>query len=342
MDDVLEAKHRVAILVLNFNGKDFLPECLTSLQMTKWPNRIYLVDNASSDGSVDFVEKNFQHVRVIQHSSNYGFCEGYNRAVGSVEEDYILLLNNDTVVENPDWLGNMMRPLLFDNRVAVVGAKLLDYHQREILDAVGGTVLRWIGIGVRLGAGERDLGQYDNPPVEPFCVLGAALLMKRILFAKAGGFDPLMFAYSEELDLCWRLRLMGFKVKYCPRATVLHHASGSWSRKNRLKFYLASRNFLRACLKNYSATSLVREIPPYLTVNLLGAVTGSIVTRNPGFYTTLFRSLRWNLANLSTTLRERLFIQSQRVVDEREVLEAMGNQRVGSLKVVLAQLRQYY
>ncbi len=328
----------VAILVLNCNGKKFLGDCLTSLEKTSWPKVVYLVDNGSTDGSVEYVRENFPRVEVIQHDRNYGFCEGYNRAIRLIDEDYILLLNNDTEIVDPEWLGNMMTLLLEEDRVGVVGAKIVSMENPELLDAVGGKVWRWVGIGVRIGTGERDRRQYDNPPIEPFCVLGAAMLTRRGLFLDTGGFDSSMFSYSEELDLCWRLRLRGYKVKYCPTAVVRHHSSGSWNSMKILKLHLSSRNFLRSSLKNYSSNSLFRETPRHLATQLVGAFAIALLARNPRVSMALMRGIAWNLANLRETMKERTVVQGSRVTDEKQIIAAMGEQRLTDAIVALSQL----
>ncbi len=334
----MSLKPTAAILVLNFNGKHFLGDCFRSLEKTRWPNTVYLVDNGSTDGSVDHVMVEFPYVKIIQHDGNYGFCEGYNRAVTQVDEKYVLLLNNDTEVVDSEWLGNMMAVALADEKVGVVGAKLVSREDIRVLDAVGGKVWRWGGIGVRIGAGEQDKGQYDNPPIEPFCVLGAAMLIKRDLFIESGGFDPAMYAYSEELDLCWRLRLRGYSVKYSPGAVIRHHSSGSWSRMKVLKLYLSSRNFLRSCLKNYSWWSLLREIPPLLAISFLGTLMASVVARNPRISMSTLRGIAWNLVNLRGTFRERIVVQRGRVADEKRIIEAMGDTPMANIRSVLNHL----
>ncbi len=329
----------VAILVLNFNGKHFLGNCFRTLGKTRWPNNAYLVDNGSQDGSVEYVRTEFPEVRIIQFERNYGFCEGYNRAIKQVHEKYILFLNNDTEAPDPDWLANMMRVVIHDDKVGVVGPKLVSVDNSRILDAVGGQVWRWGGIGVRIGAGEEDMGQYDRPPIEPFCVLGAAMLIRRDLFLESGGFDEAMFAYSDELDLCWRLRLKGYGVKYCPEAVILHHSSGSWGKMKGLKLYLSSRNFLRSCLKNYSVRSLLKDVPALLAVSVLGTFAAGIFAKNPSISISGLRGIVWNMANFRDTLKQRTTVQRSRVTDEASIIAAMDNTRTVDMAKILSQLR---
>jgi GT2 family glycosyltransferase len=328
---------KVAILVLNFNGKKWLANCFSTLKMTDYPNfDIYLIDNASTDDSVNFSKKNFPWVKVIRYDKNYGFCEGYNKAVYTINAEYVVLLNNDTVVGSSGWLKDMVK-VAAEPEVALIGAKLLFMGNRKVIDSVGGKVYRWTG-PTNIGSREVDRGQYDNLMAEPFFVCGAAMLIKRKAFLEVGGFDSKLFAYSEDLDLCWRLRLKGHKIKYCPTAVIYHAFSGSW-RSHLSKFYLTYRNFLRVCIKNYSMLSITKNIPFYLIYITVGSLIFSFLVKEPRYFLKIVQGIAWNLINFKDTIRERGNVQTSRRIPEGQITAIIGKQKCENIYSMLRKIR---
>jgi GT2 family glycosyltransferase len=218
---------KIAVMILNYNGREILLNCVSSLEKTSYSNfEVFVIDNASTDDSLPRLRQFFPWVKIIQFDKNYGFCQGYNKASKIVDSDYFLFLNNDITILNFDWLSEMIKTIR-EPLIGAVGSKLLLFENSKILENIGGTIYKWQG-GVRIGFGEEDKGQYDKIPVNPFYVSGASLLIAKKLFLEVGGFDSIMFAYSEDLDLCWRLRLLGYKIQSCQRAVLLHRLSASW------------------------------------------------------------------------------------------------------------------
>ncbi len=248
----------VAIVVLNWNGKLLLEKFLPSVVNTMYGNlQIVLGDNFSTDDSVAYVKSTYPTINVIQNTKNYGFAEGYNQILTQVEADYYILLNSD--VEVPEnWIKAVIDLMESDDQIAVAQPKIkwqLDKTKFEYAGAAGGFVDRHVFPFCRgriFDAVEADNRQY-NDAIEIFWASGAALFIKRKYWEMAGGLDADLFAHMEEIDLCWRLKNMGYKVMFCPDAEVYHVGGGSLNATNPYKTYLNFRNNLIIMQKNLPA-----------------------------------------------------------------------------------------
>jgi len=314
---------RIAVVVLNYNGLRWLPNCLSSVARTDYPNLdFYLVDNGSVDGSVDYVQKNFPWVKIIRHARNFGFAEGYNRAIKRIEADYVLLLNSDTVVLNPSWVERLLDVARKDSKIVAVACKMVSMEDRSRLDSAGGMGIPfWRGF-VDIGREERDRGQYDHGGFEPFAFCGGAALVKRDVFMRLGGFDGRFFLYAEDADLSWRFRLLGYRVGFAPDAKVAHYFSGSAGSKavDALKLYYCHRNLLRTILKN-CGSSLGWALRNYFLFSLMIAMGFSIF--EPRKAVGVVKAIFWNLSNLKDTYAMRRQIQAGRRREDRELFVKM-------------------
>jgi len=310
-------------MILNYNGLRWLPNCLSSVARTDYPNfNVYLVDNGSVDGSVGYVRKNFPWVKVIQHTRNFGFAEGYNRAIEKVEADYVVLLNSDAEVLNPSWIERLLGVATKDPSIVAVACKMVSMEEHSRLDSVGGMGIPfWRGF-VDIGREEHDSGQYDSEGFEPFAFCGGAALLRRDVFLEAGKFDGRFFLYAEDADLSWRLRLLGYRVGFAPEARVAHYFSGSAGSKvvDAWKLYYCHRNLLRAILKN-CGYSLGWALRNYFLFSLIIAVGFSIF--EPRKAAGVVKAIFWNLSNLKDTYTRRCQVQASRRREEREVLVKM-------------------
>jgi len=301
----------------------WLPQCLSSIAATDYPDLdTYLVDNGSTDGSIDYVRRYFPRVKLILNEQNFGFAEGYNRAIENVSTDYLVLLNNDTKVLNPCWLRHLVDKASSDPKIAAVACKMLSFEDRTRLDSVGGMGIPfWRGF-VDIGRDELDQGQYDHENFEPFAFCGGAALIKRSIFMKLGGFDGKFFLYTEDADLSWRLRLLGYRVSFASEAQVAHYFSGSAETKDidARKLYYCHRNLLRAILKN-CGPSLRWALRNYLLFTLMMAAGFSIL--EPKKAIAVAKAILWNLRNLRDTYIWRSKIQANRNAREAEVLRSM-------------------
>lgn len=245
----------VAVVILNWNGRYFLEKFLPSVYNSTYPNvRFIIGDNASTDDSASFIQQHYPTIEWIQNDQNYGFAGGYNRVLSQVESDYFVLLNSDVEV-SPGWIEPLIEHLEAHPEVAVAQPKLLAYHDKgkfEYAGAAGGWIDRF---GFPFCRGrifqdtEVDEGQYDDP-TEIFWASGAAFFIRRTAWVASGGFDEDFFAHMEEIDLCWRLKLMGHQISYCPKGVVYHVGGGTLSSSNPFKTKLNFRNNLFMLQKN--------------------------------------------------------------------------------------------
>lgn len=239
-----------SVIVVNWNGRHFLADCLGALERQTMPRHRYeilLIDNASSDGSVDFARAHFPGVRVHALERNLGFTGANNLGFGLARGRSVVLLNNDTRVE-PDWLAGLLAACDTDRRIGGATSRLLFRDRPGVVNSTG-LILYRDGRG-----GDRDLGRVDDGatqiPSEVFGGCGASLLLKRELLDEVGGFDPRLFMYYEDLDLCWRARLRGWRFVYAPASIVHHVCGGSTKPASLLLFRQIERNRALVALKN--------------------------------------------------------------------------------------------
>lgn len=221
---------RVAVIVLNWNGKALTLDCVKSLLELRAPNvETVVVDNASTDGSAEAVREAFgDRVSVIVNDDNLGFAEGNNVGIRYALErgaDFVLLLNNDTVVD-ADLIDCMLRPFDGAADIGVTGPKIYYYTPRDQIWFAGGEVFLWRGVSRHIGIREKDRGQFDQRRDVDY-VTGCALMAKREVFESAGSLDPSYVAYYEDVDFCMRARRAGFRIVYVPDGKVWHKVSAS-------------------------------------------------------------------------------------------------------------------
>ncbi len=312
---------KVAIMILNHNGLRWLPKCFSSLTQTNYPNyEVYLIDNASSDGSCEYVMKHFPRVRVIRYRENLGFADAYSRAIETVNADHVLLLNNDTEILNSEWLRSLVNAMS-ESDVAAVTCKMVSMIDHSVLDSVGGMGIPfWRGF-VDIGKCEIDKKQYDLG-VGPFSFCGGAALISKSALRIVGGFDTRLFMYFEDVDLSWRFRLRGYKIGYSAEATVAHFRRGSAERNTLDEFYFCHRNLLRTIVKNCGGT-LRWALFNYLLYSFIMISTGFFITSRRSIPEKVLCGAIWNLRNFKNTYRQRLSIQATRHLQDTEIIEVM-------------------
>lgn len=245
---------KIAVVILNWNGKELLRQFLPSVVQHSPEARIYLADNASTDESVEYVKTNFPEVRVIQNKENGGYAKGYNDALSQLEEDIYILLNSDVEVTH-NWLPPLIAEFKKDPKVGALQPKILDYHHKDHFEYAGaaGGFIDELGYpycrGRVFDTLEKDEGQY-NDTTEIFWASGACLAVRRSAFYEAGEFDEAYFAHQEEIDFCWRLYNLGYTVKAVGASSVYHVGGGTLSALNPKKTFYNFRNSLYSILKN--------------------------------------------------------------------------------------------
>ena len=246
---------KVSVVVLNFNTRKLLEELLPKLLETVYENlEIVVADNASRDGSADFVTDLFPQIKVLRLDKNLGYAGGYNKSLSLLEADYFVLLNSDVEV-TPNWITPMVDMAEKDKNIAAIQPKILDYKDRthfEYAGAAGGHI-DYLGYPFCKGRVfdfvEIDSGQYDQPE-EIFWASGAAMFVRASVYKEVGGLDEHFFAHMEEIDLCWRMKSWGYKIYNCPQSRVYHIGGGTLSQQSSRKTFLNFRNGLRLLIKN--------------------------------------------------------------------------------------------
>ena len=243
------------LLYFNWNGKEFLVKFLPSLvQFGKLGVEIYVIDNASSDGSVDFLRENFKEVNIIENSENYGFAGGYNHGLKYIDAEYYIILNSDIQLTE-GWIDPMVEYLDGHAEVAACQPKIRSYDEPERFEyagASGGYIDFWgypFCRGRLFQAIEKDYGQYDDI-TEIFWASGACLFIRKDCFWEVGGFDEDFFAHMEEIDLCWRLKNKGYKIVVIPQSVVFHVGGGTLPKKSWRKTFFNMRNNALMLIKN--------------------------------------------------------------------------------------------
>ena len=252
-------KLKIAIVILNYNGEELLRKFLPGV-IEHSPDhlaKIIVVDNASTDNSVDFLKTEFRDIRLIQIPTNLGFAGGYNEALKSVDAEYYVLLNSDIEV-TANWLTPMIDLISKNDNIAACQPKVLSYRDKSkfehagaaggFIDAYGYPFCR----GRIFDEVETDTGQY-NDEIEIFWSTGACMMIRSELFHLMGGFDGDFFAHMEEIDLCWRIKQLGYKIYYCGHSTVYHVGGATLDYNNPRKVFLNFRNSRAMLIKNASS-----------------------------------------------------------------------------------------
>ena len=245
---------KIAIVILNWNGKALLEQFLPSVIEYSKNADIYVADNASTDGSVPFLKQQFSEVKIIQNSENGGYAKGYNDALKHINADVLCLLNNDVEVSQ-NWLNPIIDLYQNNPNTAIVQPKLLDYNRRDYFEYAGaaGGFIDKFGYpycrGRIFNTIEKDNGQY-NDVVDISWASGACFFVKNEVFKTLNGFDEAFFAHMEEIDFCWRVKNLGYDIKYIGSSVIYHVGGATLSNASTKKTFLNFRNSLYTLVKN--------------------------------------------------------------------------------------------
>jgi GT2 family glycosyltransferase len=289
---------RVAIVILNWNGRKMLAGYLPSvLDYSRADADIYVADNASTDDSVDFLQQHYaSEVKLIRLEKNWGFAEGYNRALAEIDAEYFVLLNSDVEVTH-HWLTPLIEFMDSHEEVAACQPKLLSLTDKDFFEyagASGGFIDRYgypFCRGRIFDTLEEDNGQYDYRQ-EIFWATGACLFIRAKDYADVGGLDARFFAHNEEIDLCWRLRLRGRKIYCIPESVVYHLGGGSLPKSNPMKTFLNFRNNLTMLYKNLPESELRHVMRWRWFLDYLAAWKMLLLDRNVGEFKAVYRARR--------------------------------------------------
>ncbi len=268
----MNSSKKISIVILNWNGSSFLKRFLPSVVAFSTGNtEIVVADNGSTDDSREVISALFPSVIYLQLERNFGFAEGYNRALQQLQADFFVLLNSDVEV-TPAWLEPLLQLMETDQVVGICQPKILSLNhpgEFEYAGAAGGFIDRYgypYCRGRILQEVENDLGQYDQS-VPVSWASGACMMVRSSLWKECGGFDADFWAHMEEIDLCWRAQHLGYKIFVCPESRVFHVGGGTLNYNNPLKIHLNFRNNLYLLFKNLPGRQLAAILPARMVLD---------------------------------------------------------------------------
>jgi GT2 family glycosyltransferase len=272
---------RVVLVILNWNGRQYLEPCLRSVFAQEFRDfSVILVDNGSTDGSADLVRTRFPQVHLIENSENRGFAAANNQAVLASTSEFVATLNNDTKVD-PGWLGALVQAMEADPRVGMCASKMLFADRREVIESAGILVDR-TGIAWGLAGGKDDRSSEVAAPTPVFGPCAGAALYRRAMLKDVGLFDEDFFAYLEDIDLAWRAQWAGWTCAYVPGAVVYHVHSATAKEGSRFKSRLLGRNKAWLLCKNYPSPPLLWYAPLILAYDLMAVIYAIATGRGLG------------------------------------------------------------
>ncbi|MFB6341974.1 glycosyltransferase family 2 protein [Saccharicrinis sp. FJH62] len=288
---------KVAVVILNWNGKALLEQFLPSV--TKYSadkdTVVVVADNGSTDDSVEFVKKTYPQVQILPLEENYGFALGYNKALEQVDAEFYVLLNSDVEVTK-DWLKPLISFLDTHPEAAVCGPKILDYKDKtkfEYAGAAGGFIDKYAYPycrGRMFNTVEKDEGQYDTN-AECLWVSGACLVTRASVYKELGGLDERFFAHMEEIDFCWQVNNSGYKVVNIPESVIYHVGGASLAMGNPHKTFLNFRNSLLCMYKNTEKADWNKILFKRLILDGIAAVK-FLFTDSPAHLMAVYRAHR--------------------------------------------------
>ncbi len=314
----------ISVIITNYNGKKYLKDCLESLRNNTLRDfEVVIVDNGSSDGSAAFIKNNYPRIKLLELEQNLGLAIASNKGREIAEGKYLFFYNNDTIADK-NLLSELIKTTESDSRIGVCGCRTLSYDGS-----------REINCGVPL-----DIFGYPYGGGNTFYV-DAGIFIRQDVFDNIGGFDPKLFLYGEDKDLCWRTLLYGYKVVAVPNAIFYHDSFCAIDEQGNLMTNVAKRFMgeaftLRILIKNYSLTALLLILPLYLFINLAEMMLFLFKRKTDVVFNSYLKAYCWNISNLLDTLRLRKIIQSRRRVSDIPILKKMhwGSGKLSLLKDV--------
>ena len=321
-------------MIPNWNGERFLDLCLSSLRSQTYRDfEIIVVDNGSTDGSVERTRRDFPEVRVIPLKENRGFSAAVNTGILASTAELVALLNNDTE-QDPGWLEALVRAADDHPEAGLFASKLVDFYDRRVLDGAG-DALRLSGLPYRLGHGERDRGQFDAPAYV-FSACAAAALYRRVMLDEIGLFDEAFVSYCEDGDLSFRAQLAGYRCFYAPDAVVYHIGSASTGgKRSATATRLGTRNSVSLLVKNLPLSAVPHVLPFFILGQLARALTAAAT----GVLEAHLRGLAEAWRQLPHTLRKRRAIQGKKKVSDAEIRRLLRESSIAATASIARRLR---
>lgn len=325
--------HQTAVIILNYNGERVLEECMDSVFSNQDVQfDIYVVDNCSTDKSITIAEDFQPRAQIVRNDRNLGFASAYDRILRKLNYDYLVILNNDTVVDK-GWLKALIRQAEKCARIAACTSKVLLMEDPTMIDHAGG-VFSLIGSGIEPGKWDRDPGP-GGEPVQVGFGSGCSLLVRRQAYLDVGGFDPWYGFYHEDVDLCWRFRMFGYSVVHVPDSIVFHHVGGGGYQgidENPMRTYFCQKNRLANMIKNLGVPNLLKGMVASSVYDIL-RIARFASRKRRDLLAAVFRGYNDALSRLPELLRQRRFVQRRRTCSDRDLRPYLPS--------VAASVRQY-
>ena len=303
----------VSIVILNYNAGKLLDDCLHSIHKTEKVNfEIILVDNASTDKSYKEYTQKFPDVNLIENSKNLGYCEGNNVGIRATKGEFVVVLNPDTIV-NPTWLHELLHAYK-KNGEGIYQPKILATTDHDMLLS-SGQFIQLFGFGYSRGKGETHIEGSNNIEKIGYAS-GTCIFTSKKIIEKLNLFDPFLFAYHDDLDLCWRASMLGINSFYVPSSIIFHPIEGYSFKWSKFKFYLMERNRQYCLLTHFSKSSYFKMLPSLILVDF--AV--SLFYLKKGMFGTKIRTSLNILKNLTKISKKYQEIQSTRILSDKEIM----------------------
>ncbi len=321
------AEPLITVIVLNYNGRHFLKTCFDSLLKSTYPAvELLMVDNASTDDSVEYTRKNYPAVKIVESGGNIGYSAGNNLGVEKSAGKYVLLLNNDIEV-TPGWLDPIIEEFEQNEDVAAVQPKIRHMLNRDEFEYAGaaGGLIDIYGFPFMRGRVfytiEKDRGQYDSNR-DLFWTSGAAMAIRKSVLDESGLLDNDFVHHMEEIDLCWRILLQGYRLRIRTDSVIYHYAGGTIKAQSFKKEYWNHRNSIFMMMKNYSSRRLWYLLPARYFLDVL-VIIKSILVLDIMKIAALVRAHGWLQRNLELVLRKRHDVQQSRKVSDQALDKLM-------------------
>ncbi|HDH52954.1 MAG TPA: glycosyltransferase family 2 protein [Nitrospirae bacterium] len=312
----------VSLIIINYNGLRHLKDCFNSIKKTSYPFEnidTIMVDNASTDGSIEYVKESYPWVRVLALDKNYGFAKANNIGAENAKGEYIVFLNNDTVVDS-NWLAPLVDVMKGNKDVGIAGSKILLYDNQEKINSAGARIT-FMGGGYDIGFLDNDSGKYNVPGYRA-SICAAAMIVRKNEFLQSGGFDEDYFMYFEDVDLCWRYWLYGKRIEYIPASIVCHKFGGTSGKERHapLRVFYGTRNSLFNIVKNYEPRNIFLALMAALSFHGLKTLCFLAMLEFSSVFS-MIRAYRSFVIKLPIILKRRSIIQKRRKVKDEYLFE---------------------
>ena len=313
-----EEEPLVSIIILNYNAGELLLECVDSIFQSNYKNlEVIVVDNISKDNSHKKCKEKFQNITLIENEQNLGYCGGNNVGIKHANGKFLVILNPDVIVET-DWLNGLLDAF---NKYGegLYQPKILATTDHNVIISAG-NMIQLFGFGYSRGKGEKDVGQYEKDEKVGYAS-GTCLFSSSNVFKKIGNFDSFLFAYHDDLDLCWKGRLKGIKSFYVHKSIVYHPLEGYSFKWNSFKYFLMERNRIYCLIKNFSGRTILKMLPSLILVDV--AIT--LFYLKKGFISAKIKANLDILKNSKTILKNHSMIQKSRILNDSELIKEFTN-----------------